>query len=200
VDRFDEISVEERSTAGSCDSIRANRLNTLCPMFIDLGERERSRKHSKKSSNKPSTSLLNKSGPTRRRGCRRSSRNFSKPPTASSTPLRVAGGCCEKLNSGGSTSPPITHTFHFRIMQRIEDYLIVVRDSASYFQASAVTGLAARDDLAVVVTSKFTRTQSCRRMLVTTPRHPEKSILRFTKGTHGSDRYRSRPSFSPTSG
>jgi len=64
-------------------------------MFINPEEKERSQNHSKKSSNKPSTSLLKRLGSTRRR----SPKNFSKKRTASNTRSRVVGGCSKRLDS-----------------------------------------------------------------------------------------------------
>jgi len=68
-------------------------LGKLHLMLIDPGENEKSQNHSKKSSNARSTNLPKKSESTRRRGRRRSSKIFSKIDMASSTPIRVVGGC-----------------------------------------------------------------------------------------------------------
>jgi transposase len=46
-------------------------------------------------------------------------------------------------------------TYQFGIMQRFEDNLVIVLDRALYFQASAVTDLAARDDLVFVTLPSY---------------------------------------------
>jgi hypothetical protein len=61
-----------------------------------------------------------------------------------------------------------------------EDDQIVVLDGAPYFQASAVTDLAARDDLAFVTLPPFAGTQPGRGMLAIATTGAQQPVLRLT--------------------
>jgi hypothetical protein len=78
-----------------------------------------------------------------------------------------------------STSRPNTQkNFILELCKEFEDELIIVLDGAPYFQASAVTDLAARDDLAfVTLPPVFTRVESGRSILETAAKGSYQPLL-----------------------
>ncbi|ELY56015.1 transposase [Natronococcus amylolyticus DSM 10524] len=67
--------------------------------------------------------------------------------------------------------------FIFALCKEFEDDLLIVLDGAPYFQAPAVTDLAARDDLAFVTLPALARAKFCRGVLETISSRSQQPLL-----------------------